>query len=73
MSHLGSITGHEPAVGPAAVAVVKGLGTNTLLASAMGSVLKLASDTTLPMGVRSLAALVTCAIASVIVVYVYRK
>jgi hypothetical protein len=73
MSHLGSITGHEPTVGSAAVAVVKSLGTNTLLVSAMGSVLKLASDTTLPMGVRSLAALVTCAIASVIVVYVYRQ
>jgi hypothetical protein len=44
-------------------------GTDTLLVSAMGSALKVASGTTLPMGVRSLAALVTCAIAVVIVVH----
>jgi len=43
-------------------------GANALPVSALGSVLKLASGTTLPTGVRGLAALVTYAIASVIVV-----
>jgi hypothetical protein len=50
---------------------MKSLGANTLLVSAIGSVLKLASDTSLPVEIQSLAALVTCAIAGVIVVYVY--
>jgi hypothetical protein len=58
MSHLGSITGHEPTVDLAAVAVVKGHGATALLASAMGPVLTSASDTSLPVGVPSLAALV---------------
>jgi hypothetical protein len=44
-----------------------------LLVPAMGSVPELASDTTLPMAVRALAALVTCAIASVVVAFVYRQ
>ena len=69
MSHLGSITGHELVFGPAAVEVVNSFGTNTLLVSAMGLVLKLASDTALPMGIRSLAAVMACAIASVIVIH----
>ena len=50
-----------------AVAVVDSLGANALLISAMGPVLTLASDTSLSTGVRSLAALVTCAVASVTV------
>ena len=58
MSHLGSITGHEPTVDLAAVAVVKGHGATALLASAMDPVLTSASDTSLPVGVPSLAALV---------------
>ena len=52
---------------------MKNLGANTLLVSAIGAVLKLASDTTLPVVIRSLAALVTCAIAGAIVVYAYRQ
>ena len=58
MSRLGSITGHEPTVDLAAVAVVKGHGATALLASAMDPVLTSASDTSLPLGVPSLAALV---------------
>jgi hypothetical protein len=55
------------------VAAVKSLGRHALLATAIGSILKLASDTSLPLGVRILAALLTCAVASAIVVYVYRE
>ena len=58
MSHPGSITGREPTVDLAAVAVVKGHGATALLASAMDPVLTSASDTSLPVGVPSLAALV---------------
>jgi hypothetical protein len=72
MSHPGSITGHELASGPAAVTAVNNIGTNTLLLSALGAVVKLAGDTTLPAGIRSLAAVVTCAIAVVIVAWVCR-
>jgi hypothetical protein len=42
-----------------------------LLASAMATVLKLASDGSLPLAVRSFAALLDCALAVAVVVYVY--
>jgi hypothetical protein len=71
MSHLGSISGHELATGPAAVAAVKNLGTNAVLVSALGAVLELAGQATLPVAVRSLAALVTCGIAIAVVVWAF--
>jgi hypothetical protein len=42
-----------------------------LLASAMATVLKLASDGSLPLVIRSIAALLDCALAIAVVVYVY--
>jgi hypothetical protein len=54
------------------VRVVNNFGANTVIVSALGAVVKLAGETSLPVAVRCVAALVTRVIASVIVICAYR-